>query len=236
MVPKISIVIPAYNEEKRIRPTIEAIAGFLRKQKIGFELIVVFDGTDGTPRVVKDFAGANAMEKQTKVLVFPRRLGKGGAVSKGFAAARGEVVFLVDADGSTPPKEIPKLLDALKNCDIAVGSRYLSASKADIPFGRRMFSFVFHLLVQVLFGLGIRDTQCGFKAFRLGAVKKILPCVKTTNFVWDVDALYHAKKFGLRVQEIPIEWHVKSGGTITSLNGIQTAFKMFSTLLKLRFS
>jgi glycosyltransferase involved in cell wall biosynthesis len=232
----ISIVIPAFNEEKRIRPTLEGIASFLKKGRKDFEIIVVFDGSDGTPRVVREFAVENALEKRVRLLQFKKRLGKGGAIMEGFEVARGEIVFLSDADRSVPPEEMKKLLNALDSCDIAIGSRYLRNSKVEIPFVRYVFAFAFHLVVGLLFALHFKDTQCGFKAFKRNAVKKLLPLVKTKGFAWDVDVLVQARKLGLKVKEIPIDWRLEKGGSITYKNGLQTALKMFATLLKLRFS
>ena len=232
----ISIVIPAFNEENRIGPTLEGIASFLKQTKRDFEIIVVFDGNDATPRVVKEFARKNSLERKARVLEFKKRLGKGGAVMKGFEEAKGEIVFLSDADRSVPPREMGKLLNALENSDIAIGSRYLKSSKARIPFERYFFAFVFHLVVGLFFGLPFKDTQCGFKAFRKNAVKKLLPLVKTKGFAWDVDVLVQSRKLSLIVKEIPIEWRLEKGGTITFKNGLQTALRMFVTLLKLRFS
>lgn len=232
----ISIVVPAYNEEKRIYKTLRSIAEFSLSRKYVFEIIVVFDGRDRTPSEVKRLAVDMKLGKKIRLLEFKARLGKGGALQKGFAAASGDVVFLIDADSSTPPWEIPKLLGALDDCDIAIGSRYLRESKITLPFRRVAAARVFNLLVRLLFFLPYNDTQCGFKAFRKSAVRRLLPLVKTKDFVWDVDVLVNAGKLGLRVKELPIEWHYCEGGTITLLNGLQTGMRMFRSLLKLRFS
>ncbi len=233
---KISVVIPAFNEEKRITPVLGGILGFFKKNKSDFEVIVVSDGWDSTPSVVEAFARKNKVGSKFKVLAFKKRLGKGGALQKGLAAAKGETVFMMDADYSVPANEMEKFLGALKENDVAIGSRYLQGSKAEVPFVRLVFAKSFNLIERILFSLPFNDTQCGFKAFKVNALKKILPRIKTTNFVWDIDMLVQARKLGLKVEEVPVEWHMKEGGTITYLNGIRTALKMFATLLKLRFS
>ncbi|MEM4255438.1 MAG: glycosyltransferase family 2 protein [Candidatus Norongarragalinales archaeon] len=235
---KISIVIPAYNEEKRILQTLEGLIGFLKQAKWDFEVLIVFDGTDSTPSVAKKFARANSLDAagKIKLLVFKRRLGKGGALNEGLAHAKADMVFFMDADYSVPAKEMPKLLKALEKSDIAIASRYMPSSKTEIPAGRLLAAKAFNMLERLLFGLPYADTQCGFKAFRKSALEKLLPRIRTSNFVWDVDMLFQAKKLGLRVEEIPVEWHMREGGTITYANGLKTALKMFATLLKLRAS
>ena len=231
----ISIVIPAFNEEKRIGKTLERLWRFLKTKKFDFEIVVVFDGADRTVQVVRDFAKSNGISKRVRVLKFPVRLGKGGGLMKGLAVVRRDLVLVMDADASVPPSQLIPLLNALDDNDIAIGSRYLTGSKTEISPVRRTFSSAFRVIARLLFNMPYRDTQCGFKAFRLAAVKKLLPLVKTTDFCWDVDVLLQARKLGLRVKEVPIEWSLEGGGTITSKNGLQTALRMFATLLKLRF-
>ncbi len=230
----ISIVIPAYNEEKRIAPTLAGVAAFLKGRKKSFEMIVVCDGNDGTQRVVREFA--RKTRTSVRVLEFKTRLGKGGALQKGLAAAKGNAVVMLDADYSVPAFEISKLLTALEENDVAIGSRYMRESKRQIPFVRLVFARVFNTIERILFFLPYHDTQCGFKAFRASALKKLLPKITTMNFVWDVDMLYRARKLRMRVKEIPVEWKMMDGGTITYSNGLKTAAKMFATLLKLRLS
>ncbi len=232
----ISFVIPAFNEERRLGRSLEELHSFLRKQGKPFEIIVVFDGSDNTPAVVNAFSRKHSLGSSVRLLVFKRRLGKGGGLMKGLAAAKGETVFMLDADSSAPTSEIPKLLRALENCDIAIGSRYTRASKSRLPLVRRIFAFTFNKLVKALFFLPYSDTQCGLKGFRRQALEKLLPQIKTTNFVWDVDMLVQARKLGLRVKEVPIDWNFGKGGSITYSNGLQTSLRMFVTLLKLRFS
>jgi len=231
----LSVIIPCYNEEKRIGPTLEKLLSFLKKSKMNFEIIVVFDGTDRTAEVVRRFASSNKLAGKLRLLVFPKRLGKGGGLLKGFAAAKGDVMLMMDADSSVSPSEIPKLLKGLDGKDIAIGSRYMPDSNAEIQSVRRFFAFTFNSLVHLLFSLSYKDTQCGFKAFKAHAAKKIMPLVHTMNFVWDVDVLVNANKMGFPVTEVPIEWRAAEGGSITYWNGLLIAFKMLAALFKLRF-
>lgn len=233
---KISVVIPAYNEEKRIEATLEGVCSFLKRDKKDFEVIVVFDGSDATPSVVKRFARRNSLERKVRLLVFKRRLGKGGALQQGLASVKGDAVFMIDADYSVPAGEMPKLLDALQENDVAIGSRYLPGSETKISSDRLLASRAFNFFEKLLFFLPFSDTQCGFKAFRKSALEKLLPKVKAKGFVWDVDMLVQARKLGMRVKEVPIRWKMKGGGTITYSNGFAIALKMLAALVKLRLS
>ena len=253
----ISIVIPAYNEKNRIHHTLESLIGFLKKSRLpfDFEFIIVVDGKDSTDKVIMSFirktkfsydvfvpenedftlSRGEKREGQFLLLLFPHRLGKGGGLMKGFQAAKGEIVFMIDADGAVPPSEMLKLLNLLEEADIAIASRYAPGSKAKIPMTRVFFAKVFNLMVNILFSLGFDDTQCGFKAFKAKALKIILPLIKTTNFAWDVDMLVQAKKAGLKVEEVAVTYNAQKGGSITLTNGLQTALKMFVTILKIKF-
>lgn len=223
----LSIIIPAKNEATRIGSTLEKLCSFLKKTKTNAEVIVVNNGIDPTPAVVRE------KKKQypfIRLLDFPKPLGKGHAVREGFKAAKGDAV-VCDADGSWSPEEILKLTAALKDAEIAIGSRRLPESRVyNLPLKRKLASTAFAAVVSLLFGLGIRDTQCGFKAIRRSAYKKMLPLLKVDLFEWDVELLLVARQLGLRVAEIPITWHYKEGGTVSP--GLAT--KMLSGVLALK--
>jgi glycosyltransferase involved in cell wall biosynthesis len=202
----ISIIIPAWNEERRIGETLEKLAAFektLGKNEL-FEIIVVFDGTDSTPEMVGKFAKKNP---ETKLIKFNKRLGKGGAIVEGMKAARGDCL-VYDADSSVPATEIPKLLEALESFPVAIGSRRHKLSKItkrQPPF-RRIASKLFNMAVKTLFGLEYKDTQCGFKAIKREAARELLPEFQERGFSWDVELLLLARKHGLKVAEVPVEW------------------------------
>ena len=165
-----SLVIPAYNEEFRIMPLLEGITRF------DGELIVVCDGTDGTADVVEGVA-ARRGDPRIRCLRFDHRLGKGGGVLAGLAAARAPLVGYFDADGSTSIGEMLRLFAAVASVDGAIGSRWVPGSKLTIRQGilRRMESRGFNLLIRLLFGLRYHDTQCGAKVFRKAVVDTVLP-------------------------------------------------------------
>ncbi|HII39494.1 TPA: glycosyltransferase family 2 protein [Candidatus Micrarchaeota archaeon] len=220
----LSIIIPAYNEEKRIGATLEKLLDFLKQSEFcdSFEVVVVNNGPDGTPEVVCSFS---KRDERVRLVNFTRRLGKGGAVHEGFKAANGDCLIF-DADSSMPPSEIPKLIGALKEFDIAIGSRHLPESKVVLPFRRKLASDAFSLLTRIVGGLPYADTQCGFKAFRHDVVLCLLPKLREKQFAWDVEVLRVAQALGLRVKEIPIEWHYVSEGTVTLPRAAQMLFDL----------
>lgn len=231
----LSIIIPTHNEEKRVEPTLRALLSFLKHAHFNYEIVVVDDGTDATSEIVRQFAEENE-NKRIKLMHFPKRLGKGGAVKKGFLAARGDCL-LYDADASTPPNEIPKLVEGLKTHEIVVGSRYAPGARARIQFHRRLAAKAFNALANALFALGVSDTQCGFKALRARAAKTLARELVHTGFEFDVELLARAKKHGFRVKEVAIEWRHVAGGPLEKsfLEVLKTAFKMLFGLVKLRF-
>ncbi len=226
----VSIVIPAYNEEQRIQKTLESYHSFFSAKKIGFELVVVSNNcSDKTAAVAEAFA-----KKKGSCHVFniPRRVGKGGAVKKGFAIAKKGIVAFVDADNSTPPQEFWKILAGLSRADISIGSRALPKSKILNQLAyRKLLGIGFNWLVNLLFGLGIRDTQCGAKVFS----KKAAPIMKTVQssfFEFDVELLWRAKKKGFSIQEVPIVW---TNAPDSKVN-FWSVPSMFWGILKIRFT
>jgi dolichol-phosphate mannosyltransferase len=196
-----SLVIPAYNEEHRIVSLFEGIHDF------DGELIVVCDGTDGTADVV-DRIAAGRKDLTIRCLRFNHRLGKGGGVIAGLAAARSPLVGFFDADGSTRISEMKKLFFHLSESDGAIGSRWVSGSMLTVRQGmlRRLESRFFNFLIRSLFGLDFHDTQCGAKVFRKPAIDAVLPAMVSRGFEFDVELLWRLKNAGCRVVEVPIEW------------------------------
>ena len=212
--PKLSIVIPAYNEEKRIRKTlIKYHNHFSEKYGDDFEMIIVTDGCkDKTPDIVREFS---QKFQNIKHLSFARRLGKGGSIIQGFKVARGELIGFVDADGGAEPEEFDKLIKATEFVDGAIGSRWLNRSlvRREEPFYREIGSRIFYVLARALFGLKYQDTQCGAKVFRKHAIKDVVNEIYLTGFTFDLDLLYRMREKNYEIEEIPISWeHMGESG------------------------
>ncbi len=224
----ISLVIPAYNEETRISGVLELYGSFLSGYG-DHEIIVVADGIDRTAFIVKEFSKKNS---NIKLLQYSTRLGKGGALAKGFAIAKGEIIGFVDSDLSVMPGEYKKLIDALDTADCVIASR--RAGRAEIkvkqPWTRRFFSRSFNYLVKAMFFLDVSDTQCGAKVFRKEPLRKVLPQLRSTGFEFDVELLWRLKKQGYMICEIPISWSHQRGSNF----GFRFIPKMFWNLLMRR--
>lgn len=222
-----SLVIPAYNEERRIVPLFETITGF------DGELIVVCDGTDRTADVVNEIA-AWRPDLRIRCLRFAHRLGKGGGVIAGLRTAETPLVGFFDADGSTTILEMQRLFAAAASADGAIGSRWADGAKLTVRQGlmRRLESRGFNLLIRLLFGLSYHDTQCGAKVFRKTAIDAVLPDMVARGFEFDVELLWRLKRAGCRIIEVPIEWQNKGDSRVERRDMI----RMLSGLLKVRFS
>jgi dolichol-phosphate mannosyltransferase len=221
-----SLVIPAYNEEKRIIPLLDSISGF------DGELIVVCDGEDGTADIVGRIA-AGRPELMIRCLRFDHRLGKGGGVIAGLAAARSPFVGYFDADGSTGIDEMKRLFDTLASVDGAIGSRWIPGSSLRIRQSllRRLESRVFNLLIRLLFGMSYHDTQCGAKVFKKSAIDAVLPMMTSRGFEFDVELLWRLHNAGYTVSEVPIEWQNKGDSRVQR----RDMLRMLSGLFMVRF-
>lgn len=222
----ISIVIPAFNEEMRIRDTILSYA----KEFPGQEILVICDGNDNTNHIVTDLMIKN---KNIRLLGFHERLGKGGALVAGFKAAKGEKIGFVDADESVKPEDLKNMFKSLNYIDGVIASRRLRTSRIlkEQPVARRMASRSFNMLVRILFGLPFKDTQCGAKVFNGKALRDIISDLKTTGFEIDVEILWKLRNKGYEIIEYPITWSHSEDSKFRLSNSKDMLF----SLLKIRF-
>ena len=232
--PSVLLLIPAFNEEDRIEPVLRGYAEYFRRNYQGkFQLVVVLngcrDGTLGvTQRVGAEFPEVSALE-------FPAPIGKGGALIEGLRLEpRADLIGYVDADGATAPPAFLDLIRHAGEADCVIGSRWLpGAVLHQMQTGRRQFaSRVFHGIVQLLFGMNIRDTQCGAKVMRRAAVEKIHPSLCIADMAFDINLLYLLKREGCRVLEVPTEWTDKVGSKV-ALG--RTSLTMLLSVLRLRW-
>jgi dolichyl-phosphate beta-glucosyltransferase len=229
----LTIVIPAYNEENRLGPTLLAINDYLQAKKLSAEIIVVDDGsTDGTSQIVET---QKSTIKNLFLLTLPKNQGKGYAFKKGVEFARGENILLVDADNSTPIQEFDKLLAALNEHDIAIGSRYLKDSHIHIrqPFFRVLVGRFGNALIQIFLVDKIKDTQCGFKLFKHAVAKEIFSRQKVHRWGFDMEALAIAKMLDYQIVEVPVSWLNSSD---TRLRPIRDTFRTFFELIYIKLN
>ena len=208
----LSIIVPAYNEERRIGPTLEAYAThFGARHGRSWELLVVMNGcTDGTATVVER---ARRRCPAVRGLTYTQPLGKGGAILEGLREAVGARLVFVDADNMVGPAAAASLVDALDAADIAIGWR--RDASTPLPLARRIASALVRLWTRAFLRLPYHDTQCGAKALRRAAIERLLPGLKERGWALDLDILVSARALGLRVVELPVAWrHVPEGSKL----------------------
>jgi glycosyltransferase involved in cell wall biosynthesis len=235
MKPKISIIIPAYNESQRVGDSIHQISTFILKEKLDAELIVVDDGSsDNTFEIAQKSCDEFSL-LQTKVIRYEKNKGKGFAVKTGLLEAQGEVAIFSDADLSTPIEEIYKLVKPIQKgkFDVTFGSRALDRSLIGThqPWRREQSGKVFNFVVRTATGLPFWDTQCGFKAFNMQKFRPLLDLMKIDRFGFDVEFLYVANFKGLKLKEIPVRWNHCDG---TKVNVFRDSQKMFREIMQIR--
>lgn len=228
-MPFLSIVIPAYNEERRLPATLRAVDEYLnQKNWPGAEVIVVDDGSrDDTAAVAEAFGG------RVRVLRNPVNRGKGYSVRHGMLAAQGEWVLFSDADLSAPIEELDKLLAA--NAPVAIGSRALNRGLIGVhqSWFRENAGRLFNVLMWVIIGLPFSDTQCGFKLYSREAAQAVFSRQTIDGFGFDAEALFIAAKHGFRIVEVPVRWS-HADGTKVSMFG--DSANMFADLLRTRWN
>src|SRR3989344_769628 len=224
---KISIVIPAYNEEKRIGKTLQRCLEYIKLKKDKFEIIVVNDGSkDKTAEIVKKF-------KNVKLTSHFPNYGKGYAVRKGILKAKGDYILFSDADLSTPIEELDKLMQYVKDYDVIIASRAVKESMVKTIQYRKILGRIFAFLVNLLTVKEINDTQCGFKLFKKEAAKKIFGNQIINGWAFDVEVLYLAKKFRYKIKEVGVKWQHFEHENVTPTG---QSFKMLREIIKIRLN
>jgi dolichyl-phosphate beta-glucosyltransferase len=229
LVPDLSVVIPAYNEEERLEPTVRDAVAYFRARRSAFELIVVDDGSrDGTSALVRRLSDELP---EVRLIRLAANHGKGYAVRTGVVNARGRSVLFADADGATPFEEIERLEAALREgADVAVGSRAWEPQGVRVraKFYRRVIGRTFHAMVELLTVRNVKDTQCGFKLFREQAAHDLFSRMRMNGFSFDVELLVMAARRGYRVVEVPVNWCHQPGSKVNlPIDSLRMALDLF---------
>lgn len=228
--PFLSIIIPAHNEESRLPGSLEQVFAFLDKQPFTSEILVVENGsTDRTHEIAQEYA----KRYERLHVVRNETRGKGRAIQRGVKEARGEYVFMCDADLSMPIEEVGKFIPPqLQNVDIAIGSREAPGSvRYNEPTYRHFTGRVFNTLIRWLVLPGLQDTQCGFKCIRADVARDIFPYQTLMGWAFDVELLYIARHHGYNIVEIPIDWYFNADSKISV---VRDSLRMFLDLLSIR--
>ncbi len=228
-----SIVIPAYNEARRITGTIEHIAAFIDEKSWSAEVLVVDDGSiDGTAAVVRQLAGRYPV---VRPISLEMNRGKGNAIRVGIEHSRGEMILFADADDSTPIGDAEKLFDALRTgADIAMGSRWVDPTfqLQPQPWYRLLNGRFYSLLVRTVLDLNFKDTQNGFKAYSARAARTIFPLQTIGGWGFDAEVIFLAQRYGFKVVEIPVEYTYFAEGS--KIRPYRDGLRMLLELLKVR--
>jgi len=204
--PALSIIIPVYNEARRLPRSLDSIHAYLAARRMDAEVIVVDDGsTDATVQIVEE---RRASWAALRLVSNGRNRGKGFSVRHGMLEARGEVALFTDTDLSAPIEEADKLLAALAGHDVAIGSRAVDRSLIEVreSWLRERLGICFNLAVRLLTGLPLADTQCGFKAVRRARARIVFEQQRLEGFGFDPEILFLAQRHGLTIAEIPVRW------------------------------
>jgi dolichyl-phosphate beta-glucosyltransferase len=229
----LSVVVPAYNEERRIGPTLAKMRQFLDRQNYPYEVLVVDDGSTDTTKAVVEIIAEGW--RQLKLILNSVNRGKGAVIKQGVLAARGQYILFSDADNATPIEEVDKLLPYVSQFPVVIGSRYCAGACVHIPQSRLriLLSRASNLLIRILAVPGVKDTQCGFKLFERNAGQNIFANVRLNRFGIDFEALVIAKHLGYPFKEVGVNWYNNMESKVRTG---REAFRTLRDLLKVKLN
>ncbi len=232
---EVSIILPAYNEASRIEKCIREVNQAINAFSASYELIVAEDGsTDNTDKVVSNLLKSNS---RLRLMHSPIRLGKGKAIKKALASAKGDIIVFMDVDLSTSLKYLPEIVTlAQKHRGMAIGSRHVKSSKVQRSFSRTLFSLTYNLCVRLLFRDGVHDHQCGFKAMSREVATVVLDKTESDNFFFDTEMILWCKKLRFLVTEIGVEWTEIRKESAPAVRLFSDATKLAFDLVRFRLS
>jgi len=233
-LPYLSLIVPAYNEAKSIRRTLDAIRSYLDQQPYSYEIIVSADGDDGTRELVAEVA---AQDARVSVIGSAARGGKGRGIRSGVALARGQMIGFVDADYKTPIEELGKLLPWFdRGYDLVIASRGVAESRIEVPqpLYRRLGSRAFAIAMHLVIGLwSLHDTQCGFKFFRGDVARDLFSRQQIDGYMFDVEILHLAERMGCRIKEVGVRWQDDGDSRLDLVAG---NWRNMLDILRIRFT
>ncbi|MDP3791546.1 MAG: glycosyltransferase family 2 protein [Candidatus Omnitrophota bacterium] len=230
----LTVVIPAYNEEKNIRTTLEEISGYLNKKKFSYEIIVIDDGSKD--KTFENTQTCSNLFSDFKVLKNDANKGKGYSVKRGILFAKGEYALFMDADNSTSIYEFDKFLPYLKEgYDAVIASRRLKTSNVEEPqpFFRAKMGQFYIFLARLILGLNLSDFNCGFKVYNTRTTYRIFELQKMNDWSFDVELLFLLNKYGLKIKEVPVRWIHKSESKVKP---VKDAIKSFISILIIKLT
>jgi dolichyl-phosphate beta-glucosyltransferase len=229
--PVLSLIIPAYNEERRLPKSLDQIIAFIRERQEPVEVLIVENGsTDRTTEIAEAYA-----EQYPFIRVLHSEKGKGAAVKAGMLAGNGRYLFICDSDLSMPISEVQKFLPpALGDYDVAIASREGPGShRYGEPAYRHFMGRVFNFIVRVLAIPGFQDTQCGFKSFRRDVGREVFADLTMTGWAFDVEALFIAMRRGYKVVAVPIDWYFDADSRV---NPLHDTWRMVRDVMRIRIN
>jgi glycosyltransferase involved in cell wall biosynthesis len=236
-VPDLSVIIPAYNEASRLPRTLERVGDWVQRKRavagLEIEILVVDDGsTDGTPEVVREW---QRRLDGLRLVSNGSNRGKGYSVRHGMREAQGRIALFTDADLSAPIEEVAKLMIALEEADVAIGSRAVDRRliESHQSVAREMAGRVFNGMVRLMTGVRFHDTQCGFKAFRMKRARILFEQQRIEDFGFDPELLFLARRHGLTAVEVPVRWAHDPGSKVRML---RDSLRMFWDLVRVRWN
>jgi dolichyl-phosphate beta-glucosyltransferase len=220
---RISIIIPAYNEEKRIHECLQRVLSYCRNKNWDFEIVVVVDGSfDNTADIVNSF---HLIDRRVSLVSLPARLGKGGSIAvAALQSITKENMAYLDADLASDPSQLEQMVPHINDHDIIIGSRILRGNLPRIkrPFHRALLSLLFSKTFRVLFRIPIYDPQCGIKLFKSSILPALLKNTTISGFAFDIDMIVTAYSLSMRVKEVPVEWIHGKSSTVNVLSEIRS--------------
>lgn len=225
----VSVILCAYNEGNVIEETIDRVDHVLMETGWSYEIIVVDDGSlDDTRDRAVSYRDRNG-ESYLKVLSYQKNVGKGNAVKVGFEQATGDFIVVMDSDLDVNPKHVPRYVEALKNSDIAIASKWHSESHAAMMLKRKVLSFGFNILSRLLTGIKLKDTQTGLKAFRRSVLERMTPKILVKGYAFDLELMAACNHCGFRITNLPVDIHVES------IIGLKEILRMALDLFKVAY-